>query len=113
MDVLYKTIESLCRNKNVTVTTMCKESGVPRSTLSDFKSGRIKSLSADKLSIAYVAGNIPDAELKSLIAKAEASAPPEPQDITPLKALLETDFQSVYEIMSEEEKQRFWHGLIK
>ena len=49
MDVLYKTIESLCRNKNVTVTTMCKESGVPRSALSDFKAGRIKSLSAEKL----------------------------------------------------------------
>lgn len=49
MDVLYKTIENLCRNKNVTVTTMCKESGVPRSALSDFKAGRIKSLSADKL----------------------------------------------------------------
>lgn len=73
-----------------------------------------------RLTVAYVAGNIPDAEylrddaeLKALIAKAEATAPPEPQDITPLKELLETDFQSVYEIMSEEEKQRFWHGLIK
>lgn len=73
-----------------------------------------------RLTIAYVAGNIPDAEylrddaeLKSLIAKAEATAPPEPQDITPLKELLETDFKSVYEIMSEEEKQRFWQRLIK
>lgn len=49
MDILYKTIENLCQKKNVTVTTMCKESGVPRSALSDFKAGRIKSLSADKL----------------------------------------------------------------
>jgi hypothetical protein len=73
-----------------------------------------------RLTVAYMAGNIPDAEylkedaeLKALIAKAEAVAPPEPQDITPLKELLETDFKSVYEIMNEEEKQRFWQGLIK
>lgn len=73
-----------------------------------------------RLTVAYMAGNIPDAEylrddaeLKALIAKAEATAPPEPQDITPLKALLETDFVSVYEIMTEEEQQRFWQRLIK
>lgn len=73
-----------------------------------------------RLTVAYMAGNVPDAEylrddaeLKALIAKAEATAPPEPRDITPLKELLETDFVSVYEIMTEEEKQRFWQGLIK
>lgn len=73
-----------------------------------------------RLTVAYMAGNIPDAEylrddaeLKALIAKAEATAPPEPQDITPLKELLETDFRSVYEIMTDEEKQRFWQRLIK
>lgn len=73
-----------------------------------------------RLTVAYMAGNVPDAEylkedaeLKALIAKAEATAPPEPQDITPLKELLETDFKSVYEIMTDEEKQRFWQRLIK
>ncbi len=73
-----------------------------------------------RLTVAYMAGNVPDAEylkedaeLKALIAKAEATAPPEPRDITPLKELLETDFVSVYEIMNDEEKQRFWQGLIK
>jgi hypothetical protein len=73
-----------------------------------------------RLTVAYMAGNIPDAEylqedaeLKALIAKAEATAPPEPQDITPLKELLETDFRSVYEVMTDEEKQRFWQRLIK
>ena len=67
-----------------------------------------------------MAGNIPDdeylkedAELKALIAKAEAEAPPPPRDITPLKALLETDFRSIYEGLTEEERQRFWQGLIK
>lgn len=73
-----------------------------------------------RLTVAYMAGNIPDeqylkedAELKALIAKAEATAPPAPRDVAPLKELLETDFRSVYEILNDEEKQRFWQQLIK
>ena len=73
-----------------------------------------------RLTVAYMAGNIPDdeylrddAELKALIAKAESEAPPEPRDITPLKELLETDFRSIYETLNDEEKQRFWQQLIK
>lgn len=73
-----------------------------------------------RLTVAYMAGNISDddylrddAELKALIAKAEATAPPEPRDVTPLKELLETDFRSVYEMLNDEEKQRFWRELIK
>jgi DNA invertase Pin-like site-specific DNA recombinase len=73
-----------------------------------------------RLTVAYMAGNIPDdeylrddAELKALIAKAEATAPPEPRDVTPLKALLETDFRSIYETLNDEEKQQFWQRLIK
>ena len=73
-----------------------------------------------RLTVAYMAGNVPDdeylkedAELKALIAKAEAEAPPPPRDITPLKALLETDFRSIYHGLTEEERQRFWQGLIK
>ena len=73
-----------------------------------------------RLTVAYMAGNVPDdeylkedAELKAAIAKAEQDAPPPPKDITPLKELLETDFQSVYTTLTEEGKQRFWQGLIK
>ena len=73
-----------------------------------------------RLTVAYMAGNIPDdeylkedAELKALIAKAESEAPPKPRDITPLKELLETDFRSIYETLNEEEKQQFWQRLIK
>ena len=73
-----------------------------------------------RLTVAYMAGNIPDdeylrddAELKALIAKAESEAPPEPKDVTPLKALLETDFRSIYETLNEEEKQQFWQRLIQ
>lgn len=73
-----------------------------------------------RLTVAYRVGNVPDeqylkedAELKALIAKAEADAPPEPRNIEPLKELLETDFRSMYEVFTEEEKQRFWQNLIK
>ena len=73
-----------------------------------------------RLTVAYMAGNKSDeeylkedAELKALIAKAEATAPPEPKDVTPLKALLETDFREIYEVLDEEERQRFWQNLIK
>ena len=73
-----------------------------------------------RLNVAYMAGTVPDdqylkedAELKALIAKAESEAPPKPKDLTPLKEVLETDFQSVYCTFTDEEKQRFWQGLIK
>lgn len=73
-----------------------------------------------RLTVAYMAGNVPDdeylrddAELKALIAKAEAEAPPAPPDLTPLKSLLETDFRSVYDTLNDEEKQQFWQRLVK
>lgn len=46
---VYDLIEELCIKKGVTVTTLCRECKIPRSTLSDYKKGRIKSLSADTL----------------------------------------------------------------
>lgn len=73
-----------------------------------------------RLTVAYMAGNVPDdqylkedAELQALIVKAESDAPPAPRDITPLKSLLETDFISIYATFDEEEKQQFWQRLIK
>lgn len=73
-----------------------------------------------RLTVAYMAGNMPDeqylredAELKALIAKAEAEAPPAPRDVSPLKELLQTDFRSIYDSLTVEERQRFWQGLIK
>ena len=86
------------------------------------KANAVKSLKEKqrRLTVAYMAGNVPDdqylkedAELKALIAKAEADAPPPPRDITPLKELLETDFLSLYDTFTDEEKQRFWQGLIR
>lgn len=45
----YERIENLCSQKGVTITLMCKECGIPRATLTDYKKGRVQSLSAKTL----------------------------------------------------------------
>ena len=50
MSDLYNRIEILCKEKKISITTMCKESGASRASLSDLKVGRKQSLSADTLS---------------------------------------------------------------
>lgn len=49
MSDIYSRIEQLCKNKGVNITLMCKECKIPRATLTDYKKGRIKSLSAKTL----------------------------------------------------------------
>lgn len=73
-----------------------------------------------RLNVMYMAGNKSDeeylkedAELKALIAKAESEAPPPERDIEPLKEILNTDFKAIYKTLDQEEKRRFWRGLIK
>lgn len=46
---IYDLIEELCQSRKITITTLCKECKIPRSTLTDYKKGRIKSLSAGTL----------------------------------------------------------------
>lgn len=50
MSDLYNRIQELCKANNISVTTMCKESGASRASLSDLKVGRKQSLSAETLS---------------------------------------------------------------
>jgi transcriptional regulator with XRE-family HTH domain len=50
MDSVYSRIEALCKRDSVTVTELCRACSIPRATLSDFKMGRSKSLSASVLS---------------------------------------------------------------
>ena len=46
---LYERIEKLCQNRGIDITTMCRESGAPRGSLTDLKAGRITGLSARTL----------------------------------------------------------------
>lgn len=50
MDSVYGRIEALCKRDSVTVTELCRVCAIPRATLSDYKMGRSKSLSASVLS---------------------------------------------------------------
>lgn len=45
MSSLYDKIDMLCKNNKISVTTLCKETGLSRASLSDLKAGRSKSLS--------------------------------------------------------------------
>lgn len=74
-----------------------------------------------RLNVTYMAGNKTDdeymkesAELKALIAKAEAETPPD--DSPKLKILdqfMQTDFQELYPRLDREGKRAFWRGIIK
>ena len=49
MNEMYNRIEILCRQNGINITTMCRESGVPRGNLTDLKKGRSKELSTKNL----------------------------------------------------------------
>lgn len=49
MSILYDRIHALCVSKNVKDGTMCREAGLPRSTLQELKMGRTESLSLKNL----------------------------------------------------------------
>ena len=75
-----------------------------------------------RLEVVYMAGNKSDmeylqetAEIRQQIKQAEMEKLEEPDesDIESLKATLETDFCGIYETLSQEDKRRFWRGLIK
>lgn len=44
---LYNRIELLCKDKDINITQMCKNTGVSRSVMSELKSGRTQSLSTE------------------------------------------------------------------
>lgn len=72
MTHIYERIEELCRKNGINITTLCTATGIPRASLSDYKNGRTKSLSAETLlkianyfnvSVDFIYGNEPtDAE---------------------------------------------------
>ena len=49
MNDLFDRIEKLCKSHGMNITEMCKLCSIPRSSLTDFKKGRIKTLSASTL----------------------------------------------------------------
>ena len=49
MNETYSRIEALCRSRGINITELCKRCSIPRASLTDFKMGRNKSLSASTL----------------------------------------------------------------
>lgn len=83
MGEIYKRIEDLCKSSKINITVMCKEAGVPRSALSDYKAGRIKTLSTDKLSKIAAYFNVSvDYLLGNTDQKEKAPAKAEADDVT-------------------------------
>lgn len=77
-----------------------------------------------RLEVVYMSGAKSDEEylselkeIKDAIAKAEKecaeSDEPHDRDLTNLKQMLETDFESIYATLDAIDKQRFWHTIIK
>lgn len=50
MSNLYNIIESLCSERGINITEMCREAGISRGNLSDLKKGRQSGLSAANMS---------------------------------------------------------------
>lgn len=46
---MYELIESLCKDRGINITQMCREADVPRGNLTDLKMGRQSGLSAKNL----------------------------------------------------------------
>ncbi len=47
---MYEKIQELCNKKNIKVAQLCRETGIPKSTISELKQGRTKTLSTQNLS---------------------------------------------------------------
>lgn len=50
MKPIYERIQSLCKEHDTNITKLCAACNIPRASLSDYKNGRTKSLSAETLS---------------------------------------------------------------
>lgn len=73
-----------------------------------------------RLEVVYLAGNktdeeylIEDSKLKSEIEKITTQISQKPINVDKIKAIVETDFQSIYDTLTDEEKRTFWRGIVK
>lgn len=47
---MYEKIQELCDEKGIKIALLCREAGIPKSTISELKQGRTKTLSTQNLS---------------------------------------------------------------
>ena len=94
MSDLYNRIEELCSKQGINITTMCRESGASRASLTDLKMGRKQGLSAETLSkisnyfgvsVDHLLGNEPKEKAPSKIG--EGHRPPDEETLRLLEIL--------------------------
>ena len=51
MSEMYNRIEKLCKENNTNITEMCRKLGIPRSSMSEIKAGRVKSMPIERIEI--------------------------------------------------------------
>ena len=111
MSTLYDRIEWLCKNRNSNITKMCKEAGVSRSILSDYKAGRSKSITVDKLE--KIASYL-DCSVDYLLGKTDQKKPSEKSEGISEEEIKVALFHGAEEVTDEMwEEAKFAIELIK
>ena len=107
MCTLYELILELCSNKGIKPGRMCSDLGFSRSTMSDLKMGRKKSLSSDYLS--KIAEYF-DVSVDYLLTGGQKEKAPtsEGERVIEDKDLRAAFFDGIDESLSDEQKEEYW-----
>lgn len=76
MNKMYQNIQELCRRDGTNVTRLCRELGIPRSTLSELAAGRTKQLTLKRAAPIAEHFGVSIAQLTG-----EAPMPPDPDSV--------------------------------
>lgn len=103
MSQIYKRIEEMCGEKGISITQMCKDLGIPRSKLSDYKAARIKTLDAETIS---KIANYYDVSMDYVLCKTNIKEKPTTQKGSGSGAAYE-ELMYLFDQLPEEGKERF------
>lgn len=81
MNKIYSRIDELCKKNGTNVTAMCRELKIQRSSLSELKAGRAKSISADKIAKIADYFNVTALYITDGIMQQPTEAPDDPEEI--------------------------------
>ena len=84
MDSMYDRIDKLCKDNGTNITAVCRELKMQRSSFSELKAGRTKSIGADKIAKLADYFNVSALFITDGIENTEIKNPPgqqEPEDI--------------------------------
>lgn len=105
---LYNNIEDLCKKRGVNVTTMCRDSGASRGSLSDLKSGRKQTLKYETLE---KIANYFEISVESLVSGDERQKEkPAPGEGSGLDAKAQATLDKMKKL-SPEQQAAFWDML--